>query len=1106
MAFGSSVWCAPGELTYRHAAKARGGRALGVKGRMADARTEDSEADDSQTLLGREVRLDPDVERIVQTLELPVVSLDDSYQRVEVAVLFTDLVGSTAYFEKHGDAAGMALIEQHNELLFPIVEANAGRVIKTIGDAIMAAFECPGDAATAAVQMQRRLKAYNEGAPHHARILIRIGINAGTAIEREGDLFGDVVNAAARVEGLASGGQVLISERACMALPAPFDVPVFLFDAVMVKGKSLPIEVFEIRWDPDAVERVGPPPTFDIGAVLGGRFELLELLGQGGMGQVYRARDHVLDDEVALKFIRPRLVDQPGALEQFKQEVRLTRSLTSAGICRIHEFLEMEGHHFLSMEIIGGRTLRGFVEDEGPLDAATVRQVLVGMASGLAAAHARGIVHRDLKPANVMIEGHLDRVVLMDFGLAEIAALSSDGGRVAGTPEYMSPEQARGDAVTPAADVYALGVMLYELLAGVLPFKGNGAIATTMLHLTGQARPLEEIAPSAPTDLVELARRCMAKDPTERPPDAQAVLDWVRPATPTHRARRWPLVLLAATLGFGGTYAAWHLSTHPDAPSVSSQAGSPAHYKARVLVSGRGVERAARYAPDGGVVFIRDGDLWRQSAAGGLRRLTQGRHAAGAETARGVAFRGGKLLFSGRDAAGVFEVADGVETLAFPGASMVDAARDGRVAFVESRGITVAGDGGSTRVLENTRSQTYTHPRFSPDGKKLALVVHHHGYRSTRDIAVLDLESRALTPLTKDGLLRAYNTEPAWASDGRSVVYASKRSGRMALYRVPVQGGPSEPLTHGATRSQRAPDVSADGARVLFSTEIENYDIGRVSLDSGQAELMTEDAWANRFPVYSPSGRRVAYRAQRAEDAAYRVFVVVERETGEQRTFDPGPGARDFTFCGEDALIYASTRGKDRFLEWIDFEGKRRVLVSDLSRVWWPHCDADGTTVVFTGVEGSGPRRTYVLDPTRTGARPTQLLSASGDMTWAAVSSDGKQVAYRWSPDRTRIGDSELRVMVRETGEVRVRPTPEAWRNSARRLRFDPSGLGIYFVEEHGEDGQLWRVDPEGRAARIAMLPQIHTFDFDLAPGGDALIYPRVRRRGDLYELVREAF
>ena len=254
-----------------------------------------------------------------------------------------------------------------------------------------------------------------------------------------------------------------------------------------------------------------------IGTVLGGRYEILKLLGQGGMGAVYKAKDREVGRVVALKVIRPEMASNPEVLARFKQELLLSSQVTHRNVIRIYDLGEALGVKFITMEFFDGENLHDILKDRGKLPVAEAVDIMEQVASGLAAAHREGIIHRDLKPANVMVDQN-GRVAVMDFGLAR--TFSGDGmtqtGMMLGTMEYMSPEQAQGMDVKASSDIFTVGLMLYELLAGKTPFHADSAIASLLMRTQQRAAPLINIDKTIPGALSNIVAKCLEKDPARR--------------------------------------------------------------------------------------------------------------------------------------------------------------------------------------------------------------------------------------------------------------------------------------------------------------------------------------------------------------------------------------------------------------------------------------------------------------------------------------------------------------------------------------------------------------------------------------------------------------
>jgi serine/threonine-protein kinase len=256
------------------------------------------------------------------------------------------------------------------------------------------------------------------------------------------------------------------------------------------------------------------------GSVVAGRYEVRQTLGRGGMGTVYRAHDRVLDETVALKILRADVAGSPGMAARFRSEIKLARRVSHGNVCRIYEYGEDAGLQFISMELLEGENLKERLARAGPPPAAEAFALAVQVAEGLAAVHQAGIVHRDLKTPNIMVDGK-GAVRVMDFGIARAAEGRGDAtGYVLGSPEYMSPEQARGLPADFRSDVYALGVVVFEIFSGRVPFRADTPVATLLMHLEREPPLRGPDAPALPEPLLPFLSRALAKDPAARYADA----------------------------------------------------------------------------------------------------------------------------------------------------------------------------------------------------------------------------------------------------------------------------------------------------------------------------------------------------------------------------------------------------------------------------------------------------------------------------------------------------------------------------------------------------------------------------------------------------------
>ncbi|HET8648090.1 MAG TPA: protein kinase, partial [Vicinamibacteria bacterium] len=259
------------------------------------------------------------------------------------------------------------------------------------------------------------------------------------------------------------------------------------------------------------------------GAVFAGRYEVLESIGKGGMGVVFRARDRQLDEVVALKVLREdALSEDESLLGRFKQELKLARRITHRNVLRTHDFGDADGTAYISMEYLEGVTLKDLIRSKGALPIAVGLRIARHMCQGLEAAHAQGVVHRDIKPQNMLILPETGELKIMDFGIArvsevegELAGLTTDGS-VLGTPDYMPPEQATGGQADFRSDIYSLGVVLFECFTGQLPFTGEKLVQVILGHVQKPPPRPRGMNPQIPQDLEAIILRCLEKKPAAR--------------------------------------------------------------------------------------------------------------------------------------------------------------------------------------------------------------------------------------------------------------------------------------------------------------------------------------------------------------------------------------------------------------------------------------------------------------------------------------------------------------------------------------------------------------------------------------------------------------
>jgi eukaryotic-like serine/threonine-protein kinase len=486
-----------------------------------------------------------------------------------VTFLFTAIEGSAA----PGGRSTTGARERHDLAMRNAAEGHGGYVFRMGGDGSSAtAFQAAGPALEAALEAQRILSNEDGGG-----LQVRMALHTGVAGESDGDYVGPPLSRVAGLLAAGHGGQILMSAvthglvQDNLGHLAPGARLRYLGEHRMgdlghtesifqLVVPCLP-EVFPPLRTHGLVDTVSasdtPQPqglahTTVSDQVLGdGRYQRRRLLGSGGMANVYLARDRVLDRDVAIKVLRHEYASNAQFVERFKREARSAASLSNPNIVGIYDRGETEdGTYYIVMEYVAGTTLEDRIRDQGPLSSAASATVALRVAQALQVAHRRGIIHRDVKPQNILL-GESGEVKVTDFGIAQAATLATLTleGSVMGTPHYISPEQAQGEEARSQSDLYSLGVVLYEMLTGELPFKVDTPVGVVMQHIHGQAHPPRELNPEIPELLNDITMRLLAKDPATRYPDAAELIEDLR----RMKRRDLPTVAVGEQTGPGGS-------------------------------------------------------------------------------------------------------------------------------------------------------------------------------------------------------------------------------------------------------------------------------------------------------------------------------------------------------------------------------------------------------------------------------------------------------------------------------------------------------------------------------------------------------------------------
>jgi Tol biopolymer transport system component len=671
-----------------------------------------------------------------------------------------------------------------------------------------------------------------------------------------------------------------------------------------------------------------------------GPYRILERLGGGGMGIVYRAEDTRLGRLVALKFLPPELTRDPVAKARFQQEARAASALDHTNICTIYEVGETADEQlYLAMPCYDGETLRRRME-RGPLPIEEAADIACQVARGLAKAHRQGIVHRDIKPANLILT--TDGVVkILDFGIAKLAGEVglTRTGSVVGTPAYMSPEQMRGEEVDARTDLWSLGVVLYEMLAGRRPFPGEHESVVRQAILGQQPEPISRVRPEVPAELARLVDGLLAKQPAARTGSAEeaaaelrvisgqtsGVLTAAGAVAARRGGSRWAVAALAVaavvSLGLGLFLAV-----------RARSGGAPVAATFTRLTDQEGRESFPSLSPDGGLL------VYAASAGGAthifLQRvggdnpidLTAGSPAD--DTQPAFSPDGARIAFrSERDGGGIFLMgATGGPVRRLTDFGFNPAwSPDGREILCASEGIsdpvlrhTVSGlwrVDVATGVRRPVATGDAVQPSWSPHGRRIAYWGRSHE-GAQRIVWTARPDGSGAVAAVRDGFL---NWNPVWSPDGARLYFASDRGGSMNLWRVEideesgaVRGAP-EPIVTPSPWSGLI-SLSREGHRLAFAINESKANIERAGFDpvrgaAGALTPVTQGSRAVRSAAPSPDGKWIAFHTSAPQED---LFVVRADGGGLRRLTDDA--ARDrfprWSPDGSRLLFYSDRSGK----------------------------------------------------------------------------------------------------------------------------------------------------------------------------------------------------
>ncbi len=808
-----------------------------------------------------------------------------------------------------------------------------------------------------------------------------------------------------------------------------------------------------------------------------GSYRLEKLLGEGGMGEVYVAEDTKLGRTVALKILRPEVVADPEHRSRFEREAKALAALKHPGIVTIYAFEEVDDVTFFVMDLVEGRTLTKIIEEsERGLPVSRILELAIPIADAVAAAHKRGIAHRDLKPDNIIV-GPRDAVTVLDFGLAKKGGVQFSGGqpdvtaptmhvtlegKIFGTVNYMAPEQAEAGETNFATDVFSIGVVIYEMATGDLPFKGDSAMSILSSILKDKPVPMATHDKAVPAELEGLVHRCLEKDPDRRWQSAldvrnelEIVKDQIENPPP---AASEETVAVPTIERGGGSRVGWMVATcvfavatailgylllqRPagvDSGIVDSTPAASEIWTFDCLTSDPGMENDPTLSPDGEFIAfsMRSSETAEESSiyllgVGGNRPIELTADMSGVEHSPRFSPDGRRLVFrsGGVGVDGDIHVMRTTGDLRRPlgvDGFTPDWSPDGTqlvystVGYMQPHGRPTAG---ALRIIDlETGDDREIHPgdavdpRWSPNGEWIIFwtvgSVDEDGVfqiTGRRDIGIIRADGTDARLVTDDV---EFDWSPAWADGGRRIVFSSNRGGPVGLWELDFDpetgefGDEPRPIPAPSTYAGRL-DASSDGDSIVFVDGMENVRFGRIPIDldtletSGLPEQIFDGGFGNLFDVSADGSRIVVSGGPMRSDDLY-----VSRGDGSQ--------VRQLT---DDAHRYLEPR--------LHPDGTRIMFFSNRSgdyEAWEVGIDGGGYRMLTDGWR-------LIDTPTVNGVDGTRATSTGED--WFVLPDDARSVDFKDVTAMPKIDDSGRWFF------------PEAFSSDGRRLLGAANTIGPF--------------------------------------------------------------
>ena len=861
-------------------------------------------------------------------------------------------------------------------------------------------------------------------------------------------------------------------------------------------------------------------------------YKILQKLGSGGMGDVYLAEDHELGRQIALKVLPPDLAESEERRSRFQREAKAVAALNHPHIVTVHSFEESEGVHFITMELVRGKTLSEVIPRKG-LSLAKFFEIAIPLADAVAAAHEKGVLHRDLKPDNLMLSDE-GRLKILDFGLAKLkpeAGVSgiseqptnarTEEGRIVGTVAYMSPEQAEGKTLDSRSDIFSLGIVLYEMATGERPFQGGTTASVLSSILKDTPKSVTEINPALPSLLGRIVRRCLVKDAEHRYQTAKDLRNELQElkrevdsgelqeGVAPRKSAPVPKWMLAAVALLAVALALYLLRRSPEKTSHPTTTFTQ-------LTSLAGVESFPSLSPDGNTIVYASAasgnqDIYLQRV-GGQNAINLTKDSPVDDTQPAFSPDGTRIAFrSERDGGGIFVMGatgESVKRISDAGCNPAWSP-DGEILVFSTEGVGDSDRGTSTAELRVVRIDTgevqvvdvsdAVQPQWSPHGHRIAFWSNSRSERNYRDIWTVPAKGGEVTAVTRDEHI---DWNPVWSPDGKYIYFCSNRGGTMSLWRVAideetgiVRGAP-ELITASPAARMGPITLARDGRRIAYQADISTHNIYKISFDPDSEAVVGE-------PLAITSGSRWAFEPKPSPDDQWVAFsfwagggqgdiaVIRTDGTGLRQLTDEPQFLNVYPRWSPDGreLVFYSMRSGNLELWSIRPDGSGlRQLTETPNRTSCPLWSPDGKRMVYCSGEDS-----YIFHP---------------EMPWKEQSPEklprppeGSFWASSWSPDGERqagevyeSGKTQIAVFSLVSREYRVFPVNggwPVWLTDNRRLLFQDRGKILLLDGKTGSFHEVLSLEPDAVEAVL-----------DLSSDNRTIYFSRFRSEADIWMLT----